>query len=189
MFLKSREDFEWPQFPKLPLLRCQNSLRVFLPVRSVGFCLRAWPWGRGSRGRTPLILAAEKGHVSVLQRLLEAKAALDAKNNMGRGLGREILGRTPSWGNGIFTWGRGWNVEGSSYFRCFTILWKVFCQNIWHWHFVLFFVILTIARISRNAYCRGLHFVASQSLAVSFLELEYVCIYPSCLSTWLRRLQ
>ena len=51
---------------------------------------------------------------------------------------------TPSWVNGIFTWGRGWNVEGSSYFRCFTILWKVFCQNLWHWYFVLFFVIPTI---------------------------------------------
>ena len=31
MFLKFREEFECPQFPKLPLLRCPNFLRFFLP--------------------------------------------------------------------------------------------------------------------------------------------------------------
>ena len=48
MFLKSRGDFEWPQFPKLWLLRCQKFLKVFIPLP---FC---WvlpaglgPWGLG----------------------------------------------------------------------------------------------------------------------------------------------
>ena len=64
----------------------------FSPFVSVGFCLRAWPWGRGSRGRTPLHVAAFDGHVSCLERLIEAKAAVDAKANDGRGLGRRIWG-------------------------------------------------------------------------------------------------
>ena len=41
MFRKFREELECPHFPKLPLLRCPNFLRFFLPFRSVGFCLRA----------------------------------------------------------------------------------------------------------------------------------------------------
>ncbi len=71
-------DFEAPKF-------CQS----FSPFRSVGlFCLRAWPGGRGSRGNTPLHKAAFYGHVVAVQRLLEAKAAVDAKTDEGRGLGR-----------------------------------------------------------------------------------------------------
>ena len=31
--------FEWPQFPKLPLLRCLKFSQNFSPLRSVGFCL------------------------------------------------------------------------------------------------------------------------------------------------------
>ena len=82
------------QFPKLQLLRCQNFLKDFLPFRSVGFCLRAWSWGPGSRGDTPLHKAAFYGHVVVVQRLLEAKAAVDAQNNNGRGLGGGFGGET-----------------------------------------------------------------------------------------------
>ena len=41
MFRKSSEELECPHVPKLPLLRCQDFLRIFLPFRSVGFCLRA----------------------------------------------------------------------------------------------------------------------------------------------------
>ena len=46
VFVKSREEIEWPQFPKLWPLRCPNFLRDFSPLRFVGFCL--WfglgPW-------------------------------------------------------------------------------------------------------------------------------------------------
>ena len=80
MFLKSREEFE--------LLRCQNFLKVFLPwvlPAALGF-------GPGLRGQTPLHWAAFQGHVSILERLIEAKAAVDVKENYGRGLGRRIWG-------------------------------------------------------------------------------------------------
>ena len=94
MFLNFSEELECPQCPKLPLLRCQNFLRFFLPFRSVGFCLRALgPSGRGSRGATPLHLAAVYGHVSAVARLIEAKAAVDVQDNDGRGLGTKGLGR------------------------------------------------------------------------------------------------
>ena len=94
MFLNLSEELEWPQFPKLRLLRRQNFLKVFLPFRSVGFCLRGLGHGAAaSRGNTPLHFAARNGHESVVQRLIEAKAAVDAENKSGRGLGRRIFGR------------------------------------------------------------------------------------------------
>ena len=93
MFLNFREELECPHFPKLPLLRCQNFLRIFLPFRSVGFCLRALgPSGRGSRGSTPLHWAARYGHVSAVARLIEAKAAVDVQAKNGRGLGTKDFG-------------------------------------------------------------------------------------------------
>ena len=67
-------------------MRCSNILRDFFPLGSVGFC-RWLASGRGSRGWTPLHKAARKGHDSVVQRLLEAKAAVDIQNKSSRGLG------------------------------------------------------------------------------------------------------
>ena len=49
------------------------------------------PSGRGSRGWTPLHYAAAEGHVSAVERLIEATAAVDAQENDGRCLGRRIL--------------------------------------------------------------------------------------------------
>ena len=64
------------------------------PFRSVGFCLRGLGHGTtASRGRTPLHYAAENGHIAGIERLIEAKAAVDAKTKSGRGLGRRIWGR------------------------------------------------------------------------------------------------
>ena len=69
---------------------------ILFPIGSVGFCLRAGPSGRGFRGSTPLHFAARKGVEPIVQQLLEAKAAVDAENKHGRGLGRRICSET-SW--------------------------------------------------------------------------------------------
>ena len=50
------------------------------------------PSGRGSRGETPLHYAAAKGHVSAVERLVEARAAVDVQDNNGRGLGTRDFG-------------------------------------------------------------------------------------------------
>ena len=51
--------------------------------------------GRASRGKTPLHFAAQTGHDSVVEQLLEAKAAVDVKeNDNGRFLRRGFAGET-----------------------------------------------------------------------------------------------
>ena len=51
--------------------------------------------GRSSRGKTPLHFAAQTGHDSVVEQLLEAKAAVDVKeNDKGRFLRRGFGGKT-----------------------------------------------------------------------------------------------
>ena len=77
---------------KISTFEAPKLFQSFSPLGSVGFCLRAWLWGRGSRGDTPLHYAANYGHVSAVERLLEAKAAVDAQNEDCRGLGRGFAG-------------------------------------------------------------------------------------------------
>ena len=110
--LSSGRNIEWPQFPKLRFLRHQT-----FPLR-LGSA-RGLALGRGSWGHTPLHLAAAKGHDSVIQRLLEAKAAADAKENeYGRGLGggywwgNLMKHGTPLWGSEQRCW---WFTDGSTF--------------------------------------------------------------------------
>ena len=87
--------FQWPQFPKLRIFEVPKIFSdIFLPFVSLGSA-RGLATDRGSRGQTPLHLAAGEGHDSVAERLLEAKAAVDAQNNRGRGLGGGYWGGKP----------------------------------------------------------------------------------------------
>ena len=113
--LNVREDFEWPQFPKLWLLRCPKFVSEFFSPSFRWVLPAAWPRVRGSRGCTPLHYAANKGHDSVVARLLEAEAAVDAKSNTGRGLGGGF-GEGNLLRHGIPLWGKvDEDVDGSSY--------------------------------------------------------------------------
>ena len=83
---------------KTSSFRCPKFLRLFLPFVSLGSAC-GLASGRGSRGYTPLHLAARaefgshEGLHSVVEQLLDAKAAVDAHDNKGRGLGRGLGGK------------------------------------------------------------------------------------------------
>ena len=92
--------------------------------------LQRQPPLRALRGWTSLHYAANRGHNNVVQRLLAAGAAVEAANNKGRGLGREIF-----WG-GSCEW-RGW--EGEMRMGRKWMQWKMmatgrgFSREVWRW--------------------------------------------------------
>ena len=139
------EELECPQFPKLRLLRCQNFLKVFSPSVLLGSACGAWPLGpqlpeathRCTTQPWRATLRSSSGSSRPRRKWMRRPTTAVASDE-GFGDGK------PSWGNGIFTWGSEWNVDGSSCFRCLAILWKVFCRNIWYWDFVFLFFILTV---------------------------------------------
>ena len=74
------------------IFEAPNTSQIF-SLRSIGFCWLAL--GHGLWGSTPLHFAAWDAHVLVVERLLEAKAAMDAKDADGRGLGQGFGVETP----------------------------------------------------------------------------------------------
>ena len=145
MFLKSREVFDWiligHHFQNFGFWGTKIFSKFFSPwFRSA---CGLGPRGRGSRGKTPLHYAALEGHEVVVERLLEAKAAVDAEDSHGRGLGRGF-----AWENLLRQWDlyvrKRVECWWFKFFRYFIFCGKCFAKTIWHWYFVLFFVIQTI---------------------------------------------
>ena len=83
MLVKLRRSLSGHNFQNFDLFVAPITFQIFLPFGS------AWGLasGLGSRGSTPLHFAAFNGHVGGVQRLLEAKAAVDVQDKYGRGLG------------------------------------------------------------------------------------------------------
>ena len=82
--------------------------------------------GRGSRGE-----AAQKGGEGIVQLLLEAKAAVDAKRNDGRSLGRRI------WGEALLRqWDRCEEMDETLMVQVISdalpFCGRCFAKNIWH---------------------------------------------------------
>ena len=127
------EELGWPQFGKLPLLRRQNFLKVFSPLR-FRWVLPAGlgPWGRNF----------PRPHTAALRSPQRPRCGPRAAHRGQGGGGCEGRrrpwprtkdfwgGKTTSWGNGIFTWRSGWNVDsihGSSFRWIFFL---IFCWKL-----------------------------------------------------------
>ena len=134
MLLKFREDFWVVTISQnFDFWGARNFLRLFLPFIRLGSAC-GLASGCGFQGRTPLHLAAGKGSDSVVERLLEAKAAVDAKDVFGRGLRGGYWGGKPHEALGFRCEEVNEDVDGSWWFNflvdiVFTIFWKA-CQNI-----------------------------------------------------------
>ena len=123
MFLKFREDFWVATISKTSTFEVSQISPNFLPfVPSGSACGLAS--GCGSRGETPLHLAARKGSDCVVQRLLEAKAAVDAQHKYGHGLGGGFGGETS---RGMGSLWSGGNVDGLS------VSWILFITSYVKW--------------------------------------------------------
>ena len=143
MFLKFREDFWVAKISKTSTFEVSQISPKFLPFVPLGSAC-GLASGRGSRGWTPLLVAAEQGHDSLVERLLEAKAAVDAQNKFGRGLGGGYWGGT-SWGLGIPLWSE-WRCW---WFKCFV---DFVCHFLWStfWIFLVDIVFTVFRKACQN---------------------------------------
>ena len=137
LFLNFSEELECPQCPKLPLLRCQNFLRFFLPFRSVGFCLRAL----GPRAAAP-----EAEHRCTTQ---PSTATFPPSRGSSRPGQRWMCRTNTAVASGRRIWGRKTILEAMGTLHeevdemlicVFTFCGKCQSKHVHH-HFVLFFVV------------------------------------------------
>ena len=92
--------FHMPMFCKLSLNMPSSPRRLQMQISSMGLEIARSRSSGPPRGETPLHWAAMSGHGSVVERLLAAGAAVDARNRSGCGLRADFRFRAGQMGKG-----------------------------------------------------------------------------------------
>ena len=125
--LKTFETGFWPYISKLRLLRRQNFLRIFSP------CVRwvlpaAWPRAAAPEAKHRCMWQPRTATTRSSNRSSRPRQRWMWRRTNGAAASGEDLEWKNSWGNGIFAWGSGWNVDSIQGFSWFVF--SLFMESV-----------------------------------------------------------